>query len=84
MIGNFARLTRSGSPRTLLDADEAATADAPPERFVHKVSDEAGDVYLAPVLDSLREALRARRPAAGNASTPEPETTTPESSTEAA
>ena len=57
MIGNFARLMRA-PPRTV-ELEEPAR-DAPPERFVEKLSDEGGDVYIAPVLEALRAALRAR------------------------
>lgn len=43
-------------------AQESDSAhDAPPERFVEKYPHEGGDVFLAPLLDSLRAALRAAR-----------------------
>lgn len=37
--------------------------DAPPEAFVQKLSEEGGDVYVAPMLEALRELLRRRRAA---------------------
>lgn len=56
MIGNFARLL-TGPPRVL--APELETAlDAPPERFTEKISDEGGDVYIAPLVEALRAAVR--------------------------
>lgn len=59
VIGNFARLVRG--PTRYASLDEPGN-DAPPERFVEKVSDEGGDVYIAPMLEALRAALaRARR-----------------------
>lgn len=35
-------------------------ADAPPEAFVQRISDEGGDVYVAPVLEALRLWIRRR------------------------
>lgn len=55
-------------------AEHAAARDAPPERFVEKVSDEGGDVFFAPVLDVLRDTLRRAR--GRDALTTEPEGTT--------
>lgn len=62
MIGNFARLFRAEPPtparaRTM-DEELAEAKGEPPERFVDKISDEGGDVYVAPMLETLRAALR--------------------------
>lgn len=72
MIGAFARMLRSRD-RVLsyedtpeghrVNGDAGQTPDAPPVAFVAKHSDEGGDVYVAPVLDALRSALRRRRAA---------------------
>lgn len=35
--------------------------DAPPEAFVQKLNEEGGTVYVAPMLEALRELLRRRR-----------------------
>ena len=75
MMGNFARLLR-GAPQSA-DLEDAATRDAPPERFVEKVEDEGGAVFLAPVLEALRETLRARRTRGADASSPAPKAATP-------
>lgn len=71
MIFQFARLMREAS-RALPSLDDD-TRDAPPEAFVAKVSDEGGDVFLSPVLESLREALRKHRQPSSDA----PEARTP-------
>lgn len=39
----------------------AQAHDAPPEMFVHKVSDEGGDVYVSPMVEMLRRVFRRRR-----------------------
>ena len=68
-----------------MEAEEVAQ-DAPPERFTQKISDEGGDVYLAPMLEALRAALLARvkRGQAGDEpSTSEPQGETPVPATEA-
>ena len=82
MIGNFAKLMR-GPPR-IVEADEVAQ-DAPPERFTQKISDEGGDVYVAPMLEALRAALaRAKRgQASDDASSDEPQPETPDPRTQA-
>lgn len=71
MLGNRERLlaveetenhgyaTRARTPSGVEDRREGT--DSPPERFVEKVSDEGGDVYLVPFLDHLREWVRRRR-----------------------
>ena len=64
MIGNFARLMRT--PPRAIPLEEVAS-DAPPERFTQKISDEGGDVYVAPMLEALRAAL-ARAVKRGQAS----------------
>ncbi|HVM44608.1 MAG TPA: hypothetical protein VM582_01635 [Candidatus Thermoplasmatota archaeon] len=82
MLWNFARLMRS--PPRVVEPEEVAD-DAPPERFTQKISDEGGDVYLAPVLDALRAALaRGKRAASEDASPPAPEGATLDERTEAA
>lgn len=93
MIGAFARMlgrrdrvvachetdsgytTQTTSPEGAARRDDAH--DAPPEAFVEKVSEEGGDVYVAPVLEALRAALRRRLSGARD----EPATTVPEAST---
>lgn len=67
MVGRRDRIvsveTESYALRTKQDegyAEHTAAPDAPPEHFVHKVSDEGGDVFIVPVLEMLREALRRR------------------------
>lgn len=90
MIGAFARMIGSRSRVLQVQEDNAvrsgndgdyrehaASADAPPERFVDKLSDEGGDVYVAPVLEALRAAVRARL---GRA---DPSTDAPEAGTQA-
>lgn len=69
MIGDFARLMR-GPPRVV--EPEEASNDAPPERFTQKISDEGGDVYVAPMLEALRAALAkaVKRQGAGEPSRP--------------
>lgn len=77
MIGNFARLMR-GPPRTV--EPEELKNDAPPEQFTQKISDEGGDVYVAPMLEALRVALAKavrRAPAGEDASKAEPQPATP-------
>lgn len=56
MIGNFARLL-TGTPRVIEPELEHAQG-TPPEGFTEKISDEGGDVYVAPMLEALRAALR--------------------------
>ena len=80
MIGNFARLVRGPTRYALMD--EPGT-DAPPERFVEKLSDEGGDVYIAPMLDALRAALARTRRLPADASTPAPQEASPDQGTEA-
>lgn len=73
MMGAFARMVGSRSRVLAVEENNAVrahgdagyrehapSADAPPERFVDKLSEEGGDVYVAPVLEALRAALRAR------------------------
>lgn len=79
MIFQFARLLRDRA-RALPPIEEDPANDAPPERFVAKVSDEAGDVYLAPVIETLREALRKHRQPSSCA----PETGSPDQEAERA
>lgn len=74
MIGNFAKLMR-GPPRVVEPED--ASHDAPPERFTQKISDEGGDVYVAPMLEALRAAL-----AKAKASSSAPQGGTPAPGTE--
>lgn len=90
MIGAFARMI--GQRQRVLSVDEtygvkaqtaggiadhAAPTDAPPERFVAKVSDEGGDVYLSPMVESLRAWLRKTRAGAvAEASMDAPQPTT--------
>lgn len=76
MIFQFARMMRS--PSRALPVIEPEAHDAPPEAFVEKLSDEGGDVYVAPVLESLREAVRRHRVP----STGAPEEATPAASPE--
>lgn len=64
MIGAFAR--RLGShDRTPLATDyeklAEGAADAPPEQFVERFPHEGGDVFLAPVLETLRVVLSRMR-----------------------
>lgn len=81
VLWNFARLMR-GPPR-MVEPDELAR-DTPPERFVEKIADEGGDVYVAPVLEALRATLRAKRAGAtADASCDAPEAATPAARTEA-
>ena len=83
VIGNFAKLMR-GPPR-IVEADEVAQ-DAPPERFTQKISDEGGDVYVAPMLEALRAALAAkvkRGQASEESSTTAPQRETPAGETQA-
>ena len=82
MIGNFARMHRDATPRVL--AEDEPAPDAPPERFVQKVDDEAGPVFLSPIVEALRDALRARRGGDRDASRAAPETTTRPARTERA
>lgn len=71
MLWNFARLMRG--PLRVVEPEEIAN-DAPPERFTQKISDEGGDVYVAPMLEALRAAYaRGRRPTPGDASSDAPE-----------
>lgn len=84
VIGNFARLVRG--PTRYASLDEPGN-DSPPERFVEKVTDEGGDVYIAPVLEALRAALaRARRAprSASDASSVAPQGASQDPSTEGA
>ena len=37
------------------------TRDAPPAGFVERVQDEGGDVYVAPMVEALRDWLRRRK-----------------------
>lgn len=78
MIGNFARILR-GSPRPVdIEKELAEAKGEPPERFVEKISDEGGDVYVAPVLETLRAAVKrhlhpsAAGPDAGTPDEPAP------------
>jgi hypothetical protein len=54
--GSYSVRTRNAD-----DGVDAATVaqDAPPEQFVERIPHEGGDVYLAPVLDTLRAVLRS-------------------------
>lgn len=82
MIGNFARLMR-GPPRVV--EPEEASHDAPPEGFTQKISDEGGDVYVAPMLEALRAALaraRGAREERGQPSSSAPQGATPDEGTE--
>lgn len=79
VLWNFARLLRS-TPRAPAIEPEDEARDAPPERFVEKISDEGGDVYFSPVLDALRETLRSKR--TPNPSGDAPQEGTPASRTE--
>lgn len=58
MIGNFARILRGPARPGDLQPELAEAQGEPPERFVEKISHEGGDVYVAPVLETLRAALR--------------------------
>lgn len=40
---------------------QAESHDGPPERFVERFPHEGGDVFLAPLLETLRAALRRPR-----------------------
>lgn len=74
MIGAFARMLRhkdhveavEGSPeagwavRTREGAHLPETRDAPPERFVERVSDEGGEVYMSPVVEAFRTLFRRK------------------------
>lgn len=43
------------------EGDKAAeTSDGPPDRFVEKFQYDGGDVFFAPVLETLRAVLRGR------------------------
>jgi hypothetical protein len=44
---------------------QAQGHDGPPERFVERFPHEGGDVFLAPMLDTLRAVLRRPRKEAG-------------------
>lgn len=71
--------TRAHAPGGVAPPREAR--DAPPEAFVEKVSDEAGVVYIVPMLEALREWVRRRRGLAGADADPLPlqrKTTLPE------
>ena len=39
----------------------AETHDAPPEGFVERIPHEGGDVFIAPMLEALRNVLRTGR-----------------------
>lgn len=75
MIGNFARIVRAPfRALPMEDTTESEARGTPPERFVEKISEDGGDVYLAPVLDTLRAALRRHfqaTPAEPQARTPD-------------
>lgn len=87
MIGAFARMVgRQSRIVSTENYDEiaAGAGDAPPEGFVHKVADEGGDVFFAPMVDLLRESLRRARKqptAEGKPLTVAPEATTPDQGT---
>lgn len=40
---------------------EAQHGDAPPEQFVERISQEGGDVIVAPIIEALRDILGRRR-----------------------
>lgn len=42
-------------------AERKESRDAPPEAFVERVQDEGGDVYIAPMLEALRDWVRRRK-----------------------
>lgn len=83
MIGAFARMLRPKDHVEAVDGSPEAgwairsregqhlpeVRDAPPEAFVERVSDEGGEVYLAPVVEALRQLFR-RKVAANVPETP--------------
>ncbi len=62
--------TRAQAPGGVVDRKEAR--DAPPEAFVEKVPDDAGDVYMVPMLEALRDWVRRRRGLGGADADPTP------------
>lgn len=87
MIGAFARMlgkgnrvlnveeTSEGYRVRALDASAANEGkDGPPEGFVEKIPHEGGDVFLAPIVEALRNVLRnAKKDASVVPATPGPE-----------
>ena len=68
MIGAFAR--KLGAKDRVPSVDEIEAAGAPPEGFVEKIPHEGGDVYVSPVLETLRNVLRQRAKRADESPTP--------------
>lgn len=58
MIGAFAR--KLGAKDRVPSVEEIEAQGAPPEGFVEKIPHEGGDVFMSPVLETLRNVLRAR------------------------
>lgn len=58
MIGAFAR--KLNPKDRVPSVDEIEAQSAPPEGFVAKIPHEGGDVYMSPMLETLRSVLRQR------------------------
>ena len=58
MIGAFAR--KLGPRDRVPTTDELQTQSAPPAGFVEKFEHEGGDVYVSPMIETLRNVLRGR------------------------
>lgn len=78
MIGAFARKLGPQDHPAGTDYEKLtdATAGAPPERFVERFPHDGGDVFFAPMLETLRAVLSRVRatPAASDAKTTQPDT----------
>ncbi|MFA5860976.1 MAG: hypothetical protein WDA16_04715 [Candidatus Thermoplasmatota archaeon] len=80
MIGAFARkLGTHDKPQLATDYEKLteSAADAPPEQFVERFPHEGGDVFLAPVLETLRAVLSRVRGATTLTPTPSENDTAP-------
>lgn len=89
MIGAFARMLRQRDHVEVVEGSPEAgwavrsregerlqeTRDAPPEQFVQRVSDEGGEVYISPVLETLRQIFR-RKPSMDASETSSPDAPT--------
>lgn len=58
MIGAFAR--KLGPLDRVPTSDEIQSQGSPPEGFVQKFPHEGGDVYVSPIVETLRHVLRGK------------------------